>query len=477
MNHSAAVSRPAGRAGIRAWLEGLAARHHYELAVPDGERRRLASAWLLLGVAALIGSGIFSILLVAARAPFLAPFFPAADFFHTALVVHVDLSVLVWFVAFAGMLWTLASRDRMLDLAWVGFTLATLGAAIMSAAPFMGAGRPVMANYVPVLDEPVFMFGLMLFGLGFAATSLRALAAPAKVGLDLAPEGALRFGLNAAAVAAALSIVALAWSWGGVPRVLSGKPYYELLFWGPGHVVQFAWTLIMLVAWLWLASLSGAPVPLSPRVVLLLFAIGLASVFVTPIIYLAWDVTAVEHQKMFTWQMRFGGGLAILPMSLAVAAALARAGPAADASARALRAALVASLLLFAAGGAIGFLIQGSDVRIPAHYHGAIVGITLAMMGLTYALMPRLGLGTPNARLATWQPWVYGGGQFLHIVGLVWSGGYGVQRKVAGAAQVLRTPQETAGMALMGIGGLVAVAGGVLFLVIVLSAFARRRGR
>ena len=82
-----------------------------------------------------------------------------------------------------------------------------------------------------------------------------------------------------------------------------------------------------------------------------------------------------------------------------------------------------------------------------------------------------------NARLATWQPWVYGGGQFLHIVGLVWSGGYGVQRKVAGAAQVLRTPQETAGMALMGIGGLVAVAGGVLFLVIVLAAIARRRGR
>jgi hypothetical protein len=218
-------------------------------------------------------------------------------------------------------------------------------------------------------------------------------------------------------------------------------------------------------------------VPLSPRVVLLLFAIGLASVFVTPIIYLAWDVTAVEHQKMFTWQMRFGGGLAILPMSLAVVVALARAGPAADASGRALRAALVASLLLFAAGGAIGFLIQGSDVRIPAHYHGAIVGITLAMMGLTYALMPRLGLGTPNARLATWQPWVYGSGQFLHIVGLVWSGGYGVQRKVAGAAQVLRTPQETAGMALMGLGGLVAVAGGVLFLVIVLSAIAGRRGR
>ncbi|MCX7892787.1 MAG: cbb3-type cytochrome c oxidase subunit I [Burkholderiales bacterium] len=471
---TAAATRAAARTAGRAWLAGLAARHRYELAVPEGERRRLAAAWLLLGVAALVGSGVFSVLLVAARAPFLAPLFPAADFFHTALVVHVDLSVLVWFVAFAGLLWTAASRDRMLDLAWVGFTLAVLGAATMAAAPFLGAGRPVMANYVPVLDEPVFMSGLGLFGLGFAATSLRALAAPARVGLDLAPEGALRFGLNAAAVAAALAIVALAWSWGGVPRALAGKAYYELLFWGPGHVVQFAWTLVMLVAWLWLASASGAPVPLSPRVATLLFAIALAAVFVTPVIYLAWDVTAVEHQKMFTWQMRFGGGLAILPMGLAVVAALARAGPAPDAAARPLRAALVTSLALFAAGGAIGFLIQGSDVRIPAHYHGAIVGVTLAMMGLAYALMPKLGLGTPDARLAAWQPWIYGGGQLLHVVGLVWSGGYGVQRKVAGAAQVLRTPQEIAGMALMGLGGLVAVAGGVLFLVVVLRAIARR---
>ena len=33
-----------------------------------------------------------------------------ADFFRVALVVHVDLSVLVWFVAMAGMLWSLNSR-------------------------------------------------------------------------------------------------------------------------------------------------------------------------------------------------------------------------------------------------------------------------------------------------------------------------------------------------------------------------------
>ncbi|MCX7175133.1 MAG: cytochrome C oxidase subunit I, partial [Proteobacteria bacterium] len=70
----------------------------------------------------------------------------------------------------------------------------------------------------------------------------------------------------------------------------------------------------------------------------------------------------------------------------------------------------------------------------------------------------------------TLQPYVYGCGQLMHIVGLVWSGGYGVQRKVAGAEQVLRSSGEIAGMGLMGLGGLVAIIGGLLFVVVVIAS-------
>jgi len=58
----------------------------------------------------------------------------------------------------------------------------------------------------------------------------------------------------------------------------------------------------------------------------------------------------------------------------------------------------------------------------------------------------------------------------MHIAGLVWSGGYGVQRKVAGAEQMLRTGGEIAGMGLMGLGGLIAIIGGLLFVVVVICA-------
>jgi heme/copper-type cytochrome/quinol oxidase subunit 1 len=225
----------------------------------------------------------------------------------------------------------------------------------------------------------------------------------------------------------------------------------------------------MFVAWLWLADAIGARAALSPRIALLLFAIGLVSVFATPVIYLAYDVVSVEHYRLQTWLMRIGGGLAIAPFAAATLYALAVA-PRPTPAQRPPRAALAWSLALFGAGGVIGLMIHGSNVKIPAHYHGAIVGITLAFMGLAYHLLPRLGYGRPDSRLAALQPALYGAGQLLHVIGLVWSGGYGVQRKVAGADQVLRGAEPVAAMGLMGLGGLAAVAGGLLFIVIVCRA-------
>ena len=73
------------------------------------------------------------------------------------------------------------------------------------------------------------------------------------------------------------------------------------------------------------------------------------------------------------------------------------------------------------------------------------------------------------------QPILYGVGQLMHIAGLVWSGGYGVQRKVAGGEQVLRSMGEITGMGLMGLGGLVAIIGGLLFVVVVFGAMRPRR--
>ena len=444
----------------------------YVLAVPSDSRRWLAIAWLWLGIMALLGSGVFSVLLVLSRTPYIQDVFPWIDFFRTALVVHVDLSVLVWFLAFGGVLWSLNSTPRFMLLGWSALVFAALGAALMVVVPFFGPGNPLMSNYIPVLQTPLFTVALLGFGFGISLLILRSMTASSLVGQHMLGAGALRFGLNTAAVSAVMAVLAFSWSYLAIPDSVTGKPYYELLFWGGGHMLQFTYTLLMLVAWLWLASASGVRLPLSPRVVLVLFVFGLLAVFMAPLIYYSHAVVSAEHIKLFTWLMAYGGSLAPVPLGLAVFYGLLRSSPPSG-SQGPLRSALWASMILFAVGGGIGFLIQGINVTIPAHYHGSIVGVTLAFMGMTYGLLPRLGYARPSMRPARLQPYVYGSGQLLHVIGLWWSGGYGVQRKVAGTEQGLDGMEKIAAMGLMGFGGLAAIVGGLMFLVIVLSAMAK----
>lgn len=438
----------------------------YRLALPRDERLGLAKGWLGLALGALLASGLFSILLVLSRTPGVNRLFPGTEFFRVALVVHVDLSVLVWFVAFAGLFWTLASSRHGIALSRAALLLCTVAAAGMCVAAFRGEAGAVMANYIPLLDNPVFKASLLLLAGGAALAVAAGLFATRGFGPVLDGAAALRLGLLGAAASTAVALFAFLWSWLALPQGLDVKTYYELLFWGGGHVLQFTWTLLLLVAWLWLADALGARLPFTPRVVLLLFALALLLVLATPFIYLAHDVTSVEHRRLLTWMMRVGGGFAILPLVLGVMVALSRA-PAVTEIGKPLRAALVMSLTLFLLGGLIGFLIQGNNVKIPAHYHGCIVGVTLALMGVAFDLLPRLGFAPVRGRLAQAQPYVYGIGQLMHITGLVWSGGYGVQRKVAGADQWLNGFEQVAGMALMGLGGLIAIVGGVLFIVVV----------
>jgi cytochrome c oxidase subunit 1 len=444
----------------------------YHLAVPTDSRRLLALGWLWLCVLALLGAGLFSLLLVVSRTPFVQDVIPWIGFFHSALVIHVDLSVLVWSLAFAGVLWSLNSRASNPWLSWVALLLSCLGAGIMIVSPFVRDAQPLMSNYIPVLQHPLFFAGLLLFGAGFSLLVLNSMLFMSPVGPWMSGEGALRFGLNTAAVSAAVALGCFAWSYLQMPEYLLGQSFFELLFWGGGHVLQFTYTLLMLVSWLWLSSSAGLRLPLTPRVVLLILLVGLACVFLAPLIYLSYPITALEHVELFTWLMRWGGSLATLPLALAIIVALLGYGGRNEQEVLA-RSCLQCSLFLFGIGGLIGFLISGSNVTIPAHYHGSIVGVTLALMGVCYLLLPRLGFPLRNMKMATWQPLVYGGGQLLHVAGLVWSGGYGVQRKVAGAEQNLDSIERVLGMGLMGLGGLVSAIGGLLFLIVVLRALLR----
>ncbi len=451
----------------------------FALEIPVGGARRLSIGWLLLAVGSLVVAGLFTILIVLSRTPGIQDVIPWVDFFHTALVVHVDLTVLVWFLAFAGLLWSLNGTERCAACGWGALYLCIAGTLIIVAAPFLGAGAPLMNNYVPVLRDPVFFVGLGMFFLGFALLVVRGLLFSRPVGKAISGEGALRFGLLTGLITGAIAILALVWSYLGIPQEIVGEYYYELLFWGGGHVLQFTHTQLMLVAWLWLAAVAGFAARVRPRVALILFALGAAPALLAPVIYFAYEVNSPHNVQAFASLMKYAGGIAALPFAIIIVFGMLGAGRG-SAHFRPERNALLFSILLFGAGGIIGYMISGSNVTVPAHYHGSIVAVTLAFMGLTYLLLPQLGFDKPVGKTVTLQPVIYGTGQLMHVLGLAWSGGYGVQRKTAGSAQGLDSIQEIAGMGLMGLGGLIAIIGGILFLVVVFMAMwpkNRNRGK
>ena len=442
--------------------------------IPVARVRKLTTGWLLLSLGALVIGGLFSLLIVLSRTPYFQEVIPFSDFFHTALVVHVDMTVLVWFLGFAGVLWSLNRSVRCIQCSWFALGLTVIGTFVITLSPFFGAAEPLMNNYVPVLQHPMFLSGLILFGSGFTILVLNGLFFSHSVKSTMSGDGALRFGLYTALIAALISLMILVMSYIDMPEFAESAYFYELLFWDAGHTLQFMHIQLMLVSWLWMATVAGISLKLSPRVALIIFAMGLLPVILTPFIYAMYDLGAATHKQSISYLMQYGGGLASLPVGLIILFGFIRtkrtvikSGPEFNA--------LVFSILLFGVGGIIGFMISGSNVTVPAHYHGSIVAVTLAYMGVTFHIMPRLGFNEIKSKWATRQPVIYAVGQLMHIIGLVWSGGYGVQRKTAGVDQGLVDIERIAGMGIMGLGGLIAVIGGIMFLVIVFKSMLTHR--
>lgn len=423
-----------------------------------------AHSWLKLGVFSLIAAGIFSLLLVLSRTPGAQDIIPWIDFFHTALVVHVNLSVLIWFMSFSCLFWSIYSGSRFVLADRIAFLLCVIGTGILVVAPFLGADKPLLNNYIPVLQHPLFFWAVGLFTLGVLIQCVRVLSIfPEKLDeiTQIAPY--------IAAIFTMVSIISLGISWLNLPVDIENLIYYEYLFWGSGHVLQFSHTCLLLFSWLILLKAIGGVIPGSQNTTKWLFLILLLPLTYVLHIYVVREVFSPEHIVEFTQLMKYGG-LTSLPLGLIIAWSFLRSDLDNSIDNKAAKAALFTSVVLFAVGGVIGFLIHGVNVVIPAHYHGSIVGVTLAFMGIAYYLLPKLGYRKPVWKMAHIQPYVYGGGQLMHVLGLAWSGGYGVQRKTAGSAQGLDSLPEVIGMGMMGLGGLISIIGGVLFLIVMLKS-------
>jgi heme/copper-type cytochrome/quinol oxidase subunit 1 len=83
----------------------------------------------------------------------------------------------------------------------------------------------------------------------------------------------------------------------------------------------------------------------------------------------------------------------------------------------------------------------------------------MAFMGMAYLLLQDLGIRVYSERIARYQPYLYGLGLLVIIIGLFWAGSYGAPRKAFG----YEDPLTALAMNIMGAGAVVAVIGGAAF--------------
>jgi cytochrome c oxidase subunit 1 len=446
-------------------------------ALIPGPDLRPARGWFLFAIGSLVLAGLLSLMLVIGRLPFLAWLFTDPLFFKRALVVHVDLAIVVWFQAGTLAFLGLALGPRLpRRLTTVAFTLAGTGVAGLLVGALMPGAQPVLSNYVPVIDHPVFFGGLVCWLAGAGLFFAGALVTPARTDAK-ALTPAVVVALRAAAAANVIAILTFIGAWRTTP-VSAPEAYYELLFWGGGHVLQAGNVATMIALWLHLLHRWTGRTVLAPAVVTALMTALVAPQAVMPLLAFA-GTTGTAYFSMATHLMRW----TLFPVVLVVlgsAVAHVWRQPARPAWSDFRFAGLAGSAVLTLLGFILGAMIRGSSTLVPGHYHCAIGAVTIALMTAAYdfctAVAPADAVPVPPRR-ARLQLLLFGGGQAVFGLGFALAGAYGLGRKQYGAEQHVRTLGEYLGLSVMGLGGLVAVAGGIFFLAVMLRHLAAWRRR
>ena len=435
----------------------------------DPVARRALKGWLLLGVGGLAVAGVLALLLAVARTPHIPAWFPwtEQDAFRKVLVSHVVFAFVLWFWAMLGALAVLARGNGMVGL--VGLAASGAGAALILVTALGGGGAPALSNYIPVLLDPVFMAGLGLYALGVLLPVGHLLIHPPQ------RDGLLAPGIASAGALFILALLCVALAWRALPPGADPYEHVDTLFWGAGHMLQFLYTALALTGWQVLGRQAFGTPPLSIAAWRVLCALLVVAAVPGPVFYMALTPAPDAIRNAFTGLYLYG---LPIPIAAGAMATIIRVwnGPRDWRSPAFVG--VVLSLAQFMFGGLLGIFADGTDTRTPAHYHAEIGGVNLGLMTLTFlVLLPALGRFGQSSRGVKWLLWLYGVGQAFASLGLFVAGWEGVGRKVAGAAQGLDSTVKQGAMGLAGAGGVVAVAGGVLFIWIALSRLLAKQGK
>lgn len=441
------------------------------------ESHALSRYWLYLGVFALALSGFYAVFLVIGRSPYIYKIIPHKDFFKASLTIHVNLSILIWMLSMYACIVAFGLK-RFFFVNRVGLIVCGAATILMCLSIFDLNSVAYTNNYIPFTSSSIFASSVYLFFVGMVFVIVSSL-----LGSDR------KSSVFAVSVCASLillmAITTFEKTWVDLnsmklSSLYNDSDFYELLFWGAGHMLMFAYSALLIYAWFTIARLIAANSGYYSKMRLGLAQsysqiLNLVCAAVGFPICFKYDPSTFEYINFYTRHMIGFAGIAPMLATLFVFAEFIRVFSRKhkfSAVDRLISYNLFWSYILFLSGGLIGLLIEGSNTKIPAHYHGSVIGISLALMGLAFLYLKTFGYKNMSSVAAKLQPHFYGAGQLIHIIGLAVSGGYGALRKTPGMAESM---EGKLAMGLMGLGGLFAIIGGLSFVIAVIIAIRKNQ--
>lgn len=439
-----------------------------------------------------------------------------ADLFYRFLTLH-GLNMLIFFIIFfemailyfAGPI-LLSSRLPAPRVGWLAFGLMVLGMAVTNAMVLQGKADVLFTSYPPLQADPLYYVGIILFAVGALIVTCLFFATLVVAKREHTYEGSIplvSFGALTAAIIAVITLLhgaviyipTLLWSLGYMnvdPEV------YRMVWWGLGHSSQQINVAAHVSVWYLLAALTVGGVVVSEKVSRMAFALYILFISMASAHHLLVDPGMGPAWKI--WNTSYAMYLAVLasmvhgftvPAGIEMGQRLRgytrgtfewlKKAPWGDPG---FSGAALSIVIFGFLGGVTGVtigteqinIIAHNTLRVPGHFHTTVVGGTaLAFMAVTYYVLPLIF----RKRVAFWglakiQPYLFGIGIVILGMSMIFQGIFGVPRRnwdisAPGAVfQIEYHPVVQLFQATMGIGGLLAILGGLAYILIaVVSVF------
>lgn len=464
---------------------------------------------VIAALATLAVGGLMALLVALTRWP--SVHLLGATNYYRFLTLHGIDALLAWIIFFEVALVhftstvLLGTRSYVPWLGWLAFALMLIGGGVINVIVLLGGADVMFTSYVPLKADPIYYLGVILFAVGallgfiifFINVTLSKRDGGYKRSLPLGSFGMAAGSIIAVltlAHGAAIFIPTLLWALNIIGYV--DPAAYRLVFWGLGHPSQQINVSAMVAVWYMTAAFVVGSKPVNEKLSRTAFVLYILFINVASEHHLLVDpVLSTWHKIVNTSYMMHLAVLASMIHAFAIPAsievALRRQGftrglfewlkkapwgnPAFSG--------IAISILLFGFLGGITGVIFGTEqfniIRhntwaITGHFHGTVVaGTTIAFMGFTYLLIPYIFKREIIWKgFATIQPYLYGVGVATLSIGMMSAGQFGVPRRhyditFSGAPfSFTFDPAIDMFMSMMGVGGVLAAIGGVLYILI-----------